>query len=86
MRFVGCTSYAHEEALLFVGDHIALRRGGARTDFADPRQARAGIFWRGVEGMLAVAARDADVPLVLAGASMVSIEKGAAAAPATTWY
>ena len=38
LRFVGCTSYAHEEALLFGGDDIALRAGGARTDFADPRQ------------------------------------------------
>jgi HD-GYP domain-containing protein (c-di-GMP phosphodiesterase class II) len=38
LRFVGCTSYAHEEALLFGGDDLALRRAGASVDFDDPRQ------------------------------------------------
>src|SRR5690348_16933216 len=38
LRFVGCTSFAHEESVIFGGDDIALRHTGAYTDFADPRQ------------------------------------------------
>src|SRR5919205_3050990 len=38
LRFVGCTSFAHEESVMFGGDDIALRQAGAYTDFADPRQ------------------------------------------------
>jgi HD-GYP domain-containing protein (c-di-GMP phosphodiesterase class II) len=38
LRFVGCTSFAHEESVMFGGDDIALRHTGVYTDFADPRQ------------------------------------------------
>lgn len=46
----------------------------------------AGIFRRDAELMLAEAAREEGVPFILAGASMVSIERIAAAAAATSWY
>ncbi|CAN5528956.1 hypothetical protein BH24DEI1_BH24DEI1_16990 [soil metagenome] len=39
LKFVGCTAYAHEEAALFGGDDIALRNGGAKVDFGNPREA-----------------------------------------------
>lgn len=39
LRYIGCTSYAHEEAALAGGDDIAMRAGGARVDFHNPREA-----------------------------------------------
>ncbi|MEX2542400.1 MAG: HD domain-containing phosphohydrolase [Trueperaceae bacterium] len=39
LKYLGCTAYAHEEAVLFGGDDIALRSRGARVDFANPREA-----------------------------------------------
>lgn len=38
LQHVGCTAYAHETAALFGGDDIAVRDGGARIDFANPRE------------------------------------------------
>lgn len=37
LRYVGCHSYAHEESEIF-GDDIAVRAGGARVDFGNPRE------------------------------------------------
>jgi len=39
LQHVGCTAYAHETAALFGGDDIAVRAGGARIDFANPKEA-----------------------------------------------
>lgn len=39
LQHVGCTAYAHETTALFGGDDIALRAGGSRVDFTDPREA-----------------------------------------------
>jgi len=39
LRYIGCTSYAHEEAALAGGNDIALRAAGARVDFGNPREA-----------------------------------------------
>jgi HD-GYP domain-containing protein (c-di-GMP phosphodiesterase class II) len=39
LQHVGCTAYAYETAALFGGDDIAVRAAGARTDFANPREA-----------------------------------------------
>jgi hypothetical protein len=39
LQHVGCTAYAHETAALFGGDDIAIRAGGARIDFANPKEA-----------------------------------------------
>lgn len=37
LRYIGCHSYAHEESEIF-GDDIAVRAGGARVDFGNPRE------------------------------------------------
>jgi len=39
LQHVGCTAYAHETAALFGGDDIAVRAGGAKVDFANPKEA-----------------------------------------------
>ena len=39
LQHVGCTAYAYETAALFGGDDIAVRAGGARIDFANPKEA-----------------------------------------------
>lgn len=39
LKYLGCTAYAHEEAILFGGDDISLRASGTKVDFADPREA-----------------------------------------------
>jgi HD-GYP domain-containing protein (c-di-GMP phosphodiesterase class II) len=39
LQHVGCTAYAYETAALFGGDDIAVRAGGAKIDFANPREA-----------------------------------------------
>lgn len=46
----------------------------------------AGVFRRDAELMLAQAAADANVPFVMSGASMVSIERVARINPANTWF
>ncbi|HET8626204.1 MAG TPA: hypothetical protein VFL91_02235, partial [Thermomicrobiales bacterium] len=45
LKFVGCTAYAHEEALLVGGDDVAARGGGAAVDFANPREALAFLLF-----------------------------------------
>lgn len=44
LRYIGCTSYAHEEAALAGGDDIALRAAGAQVDFVNPREALPFLF------------------------------------------
>ena len=39
LRHVGCTALAHETAAFFGGDEIAVRAGGARIDFVNPKEA-----------------------------------------------
>jgi HD-GYP domain-containing protein (c-di-GMP phosphodiesterase class II) len=39
LQHLGCTAYAHETAALLGGDDIAVRAGGARIDFANPKEA-----------------------------------------------
>ena len=39
LRHVGCTAYAHEEALLFGGDEITARAAVATRDMGNPRDA-----------------------------------------------
>lgn len=39
LQHVGCTAYSHETAALLGGDDIAVRAGGARVDFASPKEA-----------------------------------------------
>ncbi len=46
----------------------------------------AGVFRRNAELMLATAAKEAGLPLILSGASMVSLERIAAISPETTWF
>jgi len=46
----------------------------------------AGIYRRHADELLAEAARDANIPFVLSGASMASIETVARIAPENTWY
>jgi len=40
LRYIGCTAFSHEEALL-AGDDVAARRLGAAVDFLQPREALA---------------------------------------------
>lgn len=46
----------------------------------------AALFRAGADIMLAKAARDADIPFIISGASTATIEEVAAAAPAHSWY
>jgi len=46
----------------------------------------AGLFRRGADLMLAEAARDANVPFIMSGASTASIEAAAKVAPEHAWY
>src|SRR6202158_5680280 len=46
----------------------------------------AGLFRRGADLMLAEAARDANVPFIMSGASTASIEAAAQVAPRHAWY
>jgi HD-GYP domain-containing protein (c-di-GMP phosphodiesterase class II) len=46
LQHVGCTAYAHETAALFGGDDIAVRAGGARIDFANPKEALPFLLFR----------------------------------------
>jgi HD-GYP domain-containing protein (c-di-GMP phosphodiesterase class II)/DNA-binding CsgD family transcriptional regulator len=39
LQHIGCTAYAYETAALFGGDDIAVRAGGAKIDFANPKEA-----------------------------------------------
>jgi HD-GYP domain-containing protein (c-di-GMP phosphodiesterase class II) len=39
LRHIGCTAYAHEEAVLFAGDEIAARAAVATMDPVNPREA-----------------------------------------------
>jgi HD-GYP domain-containing protein (c-di-GMP phosphodiesterase class II) len=39
LQHVGCTAYAYETAALLGGDDIAVRAGGAKVDFANPKEA-----------------------------------------------
>ncbi|HSL01717.1 MAG TPA: HD domain-containing phosphohydrolase [Rubrobacteraceae bacterium] len=39
LQHVGCTAYSHETAALFGGDDIAVRSGGARIYFGNPKEA-----------------------------------------------
>jgi hypothetical protein len=39
LQHAGCTAYAHETAAMVGGDDIAVRAGGAKVDFAYPRDA-----------------------------------------------
>ena len=39
LQHVGCTAFAHETAAFFGGDDISERAGGARIDFANPKEA-----------------------------------------------
>jgi hypothetical protein len=43
LRYIGCTAYAHEEAVLFGGDEIAARAAVSTLDLANPREALS--FW-----------------------------------------
>ncbi|MGH7094086.1 MAG: alpha-hydroxy acid oxidase, partial [Stellaceae bacterium] len=46
----------------------------------------AGLFRRGADLMLAQAAREANIPFIMSGASNASIEEAAKVAPDHTWY
>jgi hypothetical protein len=39
LQHLSCTANAHETVALFRGDDMALRAAGARTDFANPKEA-----------------------------------------------
>src|SRR5437764_15271661 len=38
LRYIGCTAYAHEEAVQAGGDELDARAESTRADFADPRE------------------------------------------------
>lgn len=38
LKFIGCTAFAHEEAIVYGGDDVAMRAAGARRDFGRPRE------------------------------------------------
>jgi (S)-mandelate dehydrogenase len=61
------------------GQKFALPFGIAPTGLA-------GLFRRGADLMLAEAARDANVPFIMSGASTASIEAAAQVAPQHAWY
>jgi HD-GYP domain-containing protein (c-di-GMP phosphodiesterase class II) len=44
LRYIGCTAYAHEDALLFGGDEIAARAALTTRDMANPRDVAAFFF------------------------------------------
>jgi (S)-mandelate dehydrogenase len=46
----------------------------------------AGLFREGADGMLAAAARDANVPFLLSSASNIALEDAARIAPANVWF
>jgi HD-GYP domain-containing protein (c-di-GMP phosphodiesterase class II)/DNA-binding CsgD family transcriptional regulator len=67
LQHVGCTAYAHETAALLGGDDIAIRAGGARIDFSNPREA--------LPFLLLEVGKSA-TPLVRARAVITAIRKG----------
>ncbi len=67
LQHVGCTAYAHETAALFGGNDIAVRAGGAKTDFANPNEALPFLVFELGKGA---------TPLDRARAVIVAISKG----------
>lgn len=67
LQHVGCTAYAHETAALFGGDDVAVRSGGARIDFANPKEALSFSLFEIGKGA---------APLVRARAVISAIGKG----------
>ena len=77
-RYLVDVSERDQSATLF-GRRYALPFGIAPTGLA-------GLFRRGADLMLAEAARNADIPFIMSGASTGSIEAAATVAPEPTWY
>ncbi len=86
-------AFRRQRFLPRVGVDVRERRQGVSlwgSAFASPfgiaPTGIAGVFRRDAELMLAEAARDAHIPLILSGASMVGLERVSAISPRTTWY
>lgn len=60
---VGCTAYAHEQALLAGGDDIRFRGTGSRIDFGNPREGLSGVIQLAQVGSPATRARSLIVML-----------------------
>lgn len=50
LKYLGCTAYAHEQALLFGGDDIAINTGAATVDFGNPRAALSFLLFGSTRG------------------------------------
>jgi response regulator RpfG family c-di-GMP phosphodiesterase/DNA-binding CsgD family transcriptional regulator len=57
LQHVGCTAYAHETSLVFGGNDIAIRAGGAIVDFTSPKEALRAFLRLAEDESLAVRAR-----------------------------
>ena len=77
-RYLVDVAKRDQSASLF-GRSYALSFGIAPTGLA-------GLFRRGADLMLAEAAREADIPFIMSGASTATIEAAARIAPEHTWY
>jgi (S)-mandelate dehydrogenase len=77
-RYLVDVSQRDQSVALF-GQKFSLPVGIAPTGLA-------GLFRRGADLMLAEAARDANIPFIMSGASTASIEAAAQVAPRHAWY
>jgi (S)-mandelate dehydrogenase len=77
-RYLVDVSQRDQSVTLF-GQKFSLPVGIAPTGLA-------GLFRRGADLMLAEAARDANIPFIMSGASTASIEAAAQVAPRHAWY
>ena len=77
-RYLVDVSQRDQSVTLF-GQKFSLAVGIAPTGLA-------GLFRRGADLMLAEAARDANIPFIMSGASTASIEAAAQVAPRHAWY
>lgn len=68
-----------DQSTTLFGQHFSSPVGIAPTGLA-------GLFRTGADGMLAEAARKADVPFLLSGVSNISIEDAVRIAPDNTWF
>jgi (S)-mandelate dehydrogenase len=77
-RYLVDVSQRDQSVTLF-GQKFSLAVGIAPTGLA-------GLFRRGADLMLAEAARDANIPFIMSGASTASMEEAMRIAPNNTWY
>ena len=67
LQHVGCTAYAHETAALFGGNDVAVRAGGAKIDFANPKEALPFLLFELGEGATPLGRARAVISAIIKG-------------------